>query len=732
MNKGLGVLAGVLALIGAWAGARADIVVATNGRYIDGKILSDTSTEIVIQPDGSMAPSPEHIARANVSRAIYADDSGQEIAGPTTEPAPTWNVPPEPAAPPVVVAKGDTYYVIPLHGEVGATVLASALKKSLNDAALRKPTVVVLDIDSPGGLVAEAERIIEIIHHYNKQMRLVAFTDQDLSAAAILSLSVREIYVKPTSTIGAATSFVPGEPNLSPEVQEKMQSAWRAVARNSAEEGGHDPLLADAMIDNNIELHLETVDGKPVVKEGPGDHELCRMGQILTLTSHEAVECGLAVGDAEDYTELGQKLGLADWTECKGLGTVLADYLPTRNDAYTSQTKKIYDEAILNAQAAQMADPTQENSYPAFANNLMMQRQMMRQYRRGLGYMPQPQMGAPMRPFGMSMDRLHWKQRSLACVVALQKLERNLADAVSLSEAFGATTDAGEITDALTRIIAIRANVYDNRDRFGPGIEDQPNGLAGGMGGVGAPAQRAPAPTTPPQVTPSEVTPAPTAPPQVTAVPAAPVPSAPLIASTQPIPPLAPDGSVGQLSPSFAGTIKTAIEQGTFVSGRIVGGAFDNLPFRELPPEGGLLIGFRYCFGSFAGNTTINYVQPIFLTAAGEVAGQGHGKATDSFLVLKAKAGYAVGAISIKGGGGLDAFGFKFMRILDGKLDPTDSYDSEMVGGSGGGPPRIVGGDGTPIIGLIGRENTDAGGDGITAIFLADTPTARPHRVPPQ
>ena len=41
------------------------------------------------------------------------------------------------------------------------------------------------------------------------------------------------------------------------------------MARNSAEEGGHEPLLGDAMIDNSVELHLEMEGGKAVVREGP-------------------------------------------------------------------------------------------------------------------------------------------------------------------------------------------------------------------------------------------------------------------------------------------------------------------------------------------------------------------------------------------------------------------------------------------------------------------------------
>ena len=217
--------------------AMGELVVRRDGAVLDAKVISQNNKEIVYQLDGAEASPPEHLERAAVARILVVDAHGgllTDSAAPATQPADRWNVPPEPAAPKVAPEPaGASYYVIPLHGEVGETVLASALEKSLDDALARKPTVVVLDIDSPGGLVEEAKQIISVLHRFNKKLRIVAFCNQDLSAAAILSLSVREIYVKSSSTIGAATSYVPGNLMLPPKIEEKMQSAWRAVARTA-------------------------------------------------------------------------------------------------------------------------------------------------------------------------------------------------------------------------------------------------------------------------------------------------------------------------------------------------------------------------------------------------------------------------------------------------------------------------------------------------------------------
>jgi hypothetical protein len=86
--------------------------------------------------------------------------------------------------------------------------------------------------------------------------------------------------------------------------------------------------------------------------------------------------------------------------------------------------------------------------------------------------------------------------------------------------------------------------------------------------------------------------------------------------------------------------------------------------------------------------------------------------------------GYGVGAIAVAGGGGLDSFKLTFMKI-DGKgLDPNDTYSSEKIGGPGGGSPYVFGGDGTPIVGILGRVSDDKKSMGLGAVFLSPTPTS--------
>jgi hypothetical protein len=142
---------------------------------------------------------------------------------------------------------------------------------------------------------------------------------------------------------------------------------------------------------------------------------------------------------------------------------------------------------------------------------------------------------------------------------------------------------------------------------------------------------------------------------------------------------------------------------------RIQGGG-DNREFREVGPESSVLVGVEVGVGRFFDNPVVKSARPIFRAGEKETPGVWHGP-TDKENVKEvvkviAKPGYAVGVITVKTGLGIDGFSVTFMKVKDGKLDPTDSYESEWIGGMGGGPKQKIG-DGTLVIGLIGKDRAD-------------------------
>ncbi|MBT8462078.1 MAG: nodulation protein NfeD, partial [Gemmatimonadetes bacterium] len=111
-----------------------------------------------------------------------------------------------------------------------------------------------------------------------------------LSAGAMIALSADGLYMRPGSTIGAATPVVGDGKRAS----EKMVSAMRSEFRALAEERGFDPAIAEAMVDEKV------------VVEG-----ISEAGRLLTLTTTEALESGVANAEVEDWPDLVGALGLA-------------------------------------------------------------------------------------------------------------------------------------------------------------------------------------------------------------------------------------------------------------------------------------------------------------------------------------------------------------------------------------------------------------------------------------
>jgi formylglycine-generating enzyme required for sulfatase activity/tRNA A-37 threonylcarbamoyl transferase component Bud32 len=124
--------------------------------------------------------------------------------------------------------------------------------------------------------------------------------------------------------------------------------------------------------------------------------------------------------------------------------------------------------------------------------------------------------------------------------------------------------------------------------------------------------------------------------------------------------------------------------------------------YEDIPKEAALLIGFDVTYGKFGSSRTITTFRPIFLTRTGRVTGTTHGIPGEGLIRVEAKPGYAVGAVTIKAGLGVDGMSVTFMEISETGLNPNRAYDSEWLGGMGGGPKTLVGGTGAPVVGIFG------------------------------
>lgn len=180
-----------------------------------------------------------------------------------------------------------TVYVVPVEGviEMG---LAPFIERSLREAAAAGAAAVILDIDTPGGRVDSAERIADAVS--DSPVPVYALVNRRaFSAGALIALATQRIYMRPGSVIGAATP-VDGSGQKAPE---KIVSAMRSEMRALAEARGLDPAVAEAMVDEDVEI-------EGVVEEG----------KLLSLTTEEAASLGYA-HEIENLGALVAELGHA-------------------------------------------------------------------------------------------------------------------------------------------------------------------------------------------------------------------------------------------------------------------------------------------------------------------------------------------------------------------------------------------------------------------------------------
>jgi membrane-bound serine protease (ClpP class) len=167
--------------------------------------------------------------------------------------------------------------------------LAPFIERTIAEAENVGAAAIILDIETPGGRVDAAQRIVRAVSETN--VPVYAYVNVHAwSAGAMIAMATNRIYMRTGSTIGAATP-VTGEGVKAPE---KIVSAMRGEMRALAEARGLDPRVAEAMVDEDIAI------------EG-----VIAQGQLLSMTPSEAATVGYAI-EVAGWDELVAELGLQD------------------------------------------------------------------------------------------------------------------------------------------------------------------------------------------------------------------------------------------------------------------------------------------------------------------------------------------------------------------------------------------------------------------------------------
>ncbi|MFQ5829694.1 MAG: nodulation protein NfeD, partial [Candidatus Methylomirabilia bacterium] len=183
-------------------------------------------------------------------------------------------------------------FVAPIEGMIDLG-LAPFVRRVLEEATAAKAAAVILEINTFGGRVDAAVQIRDAL--LRARVRTVAFVNKRaISAGALISLAAEKIAMASGGTIGAATPVRVGQPGAPAQpVAEKTVSYMRKEFRATAESRKRPPLLAEAMVDADVQI-------KGVIEKG----------KLLTLTTKEALKHRLADFQADDLEAVLEQLDL--------------------------------------------------------------------------------------------------------------------------------------------------------------------------------------------------------------------------------------------------------------------------------------------------------------------------------------------------------------------------------------------------------------------------------------
>lgn len=173
--------------------------------------------------------------------------------------------------------------VIPIEGTVDEG-MAHMVQRAVEEANAQGASAIVLDINTPGGLVSSAFEIRDAI--LGARVPTVAFISQRAySAGALIALSAQHIEMAPGSSIGAAEPIPKSV---------KTVAALRAEFASTAARNHRDTTLASAMVDANVDA--------PSYKKS---------GAILALTADEAQRGRISDGSAANVADALRNAGIA-------------------------------------------------------------------------------------------------------------------------------------------------------------------------------------------------------------------------------------------------------------------------------------------------------------------------------------------------------------------------------------------------------------------------------------
>lgn len=181
-------------------------------------------------------------------------------------------------------------YLFEINDDIGPAATRTT-KNAISEAEKLKADYILLDLNTYGGLVSDAD-IIRTALLETKIPTLVFIRNNAASAGALISIACDSIYMKEGATIGAAAVV-----NEAGEIMpEKYQSYMRNKMRATAEATNRNPDIAEGMVDPKV------------VIEG-----ITTKDEIITFSVTEAINNNYCLAKAESIEEVIKIANLEDY-----------------------------------------------------------------------------------------------------------------------------------------------------------------------------------------------------------------------------------------------------------------------------------------------------------------------------------------------------------------------------------------------------------------------------------
>lgn len=154
---------------------------------------------------------------------------------------------PQPSAPVATL----TAALLPLRDEI-TDVTVESLKRRIEAARRQGAKIIILDMDTPGGLVTSSIAIADLIRSLPAEVKTVAWVNPNAhSGGALVAMACDEIVMARSSRIGDSQVIMGGPGGVTAVPEELQPKAYTPVLhdfRTSARKNGYSQVLCEALV----------------------------------------------------------------------------------------------------------------------------------------------------------------------------------------------------------------------------------------------------------------------------------------------------------------------------------------------------------------------------------------------------------------------------------------------------------------------------------------------------